>query len=64
MGTLGVAAVWSLTWSVAIFLDGLVLTTYLSMMMTIGITCAGVATLAPNRVLVISYLLLVPDCQA
>lgn len=57
-GTLGISAIWSLTWAVAIFWDGLVPTTNLSVMMTIGITCAGVATLAPDRYLVLLFLLL------
>ncbi|MDJ0805879.1 MAG: ATP-binding protein [Gammaproteobacteria bacterium] len=57
-GTLGVAAAWSLTWSIAIVQDGLVTTTNLSIMMTIGITGAGVATLAPDKQLVIYYLVL------
>ncbi len=58
IGTLGVAAVWSLAWSLAIIQDGLVPTTNLSIMMTIGITGAGVATLAPAKKLVIYFLLL------
>jgi two-component system sensor histidine kinase/response regulator len=58
IGTLGVTSVWSLTWSIAILLDGLVPVTNISIMMTIGITCAGVTTLAPNRGLVLSFLLL------
>ncbi len=57
-GTLGVAAIWNLAWSLAIIQDGLITTTNLSIMMTIGITGAGVATLAPDRQLVIYYLLL------
>ncbi|MCP3870868.1 MAG: response regulator [Gammaproteobacteria bacterium] len=57
-GTLGVAIVWSFTWSIAILTNGLVPTTNLSLMMTIGITAAGVSTLAPCRKLVMAYLVL------
>jgi hypothetical protein len=57
IGTLGVATIWSTAWSAAILLDGMTTTTNLAIMTTIGITVAGIATLAPDRKLVIWYLL-------
>ena len=54
--TIAVASVWSFTWGFAIYLDGLVPATNLAIMATIGITSAGIATLAPNRALMLVFL--------
>ena len=58
IGTLSGAAIWSLAWSIAIILDGMIPTTNLAIMTTIGITAAATATLASDKRLVIYYLLL------